>query len=86
MEGEMQNYQLDDVEPKVFAELVRWLYARTIDKTALEFVESDETIETLWCDKILQLSKLWILEERLLMPSLQDEVYKMLVERQLKHA
>jgi len=63
-EGETQTIDLEDVHPKVFALFVQWLHAqKALDNKAAEI-----------CPGSLILSNLWILADRLLIPTLQNEV------------
>lgn len=62
-EGETQTMLWEDVEPTEFALFVRWLYTQNVLDVA------GHSQPSLW-----ELTNLWILADRLLIPKLQNEV------------
>lgn len=66
-------YKLDDMEPEVVGLLVNWIYTQMIDlklpkgNTALKEGDHPELSK-----KILLLTKLWVLSNRLVIPRLQN--------------
>jgi len=66
-EGETQTMTLEDVEHSVFGLLVFWLYVG-------DMAQREANNEYEYSQTPTQLSKLWILAERFLMPQLQNDV------------
>jgi hypothetical protein len=79
-EGRSQTYRFEDIRASAFRLLVQWLYTKKIDterdfnsdSVALE----DPEIEKLQTAQDLDLVQLWIVADRLLIPSLQNQVMK----------
>lgn len=67
-EGQTQTMQLDGVEPEVFGVLVHWIYYQTIEEEQIADKEQITHID------VGKLGKIWVLAERLMMPTFQNRI------------
>ena len=75
VEGQNQEYKIQQVDEEVIRLLVHWLYTQKLDTMNLEEIRKKEDPNGAGQDQVHQdkaLIQLWILGERLLIPRLQN--------------
>jgi hypothetical protein len=80
VEGKTQTYTMEDVSEEVFAILTRWLYTQNLDVKGL-----GATSEIASAVVVINLVKLWVLAERLMLPRLQNESIDLIEELRFKY-
>ena len=75
VEGQTQIYRLNDVNRRVFPHLINYLYTERVD-LSLELYEKDEpeSVKDQQAAQEEDLMQLWVLADKLLIPSLQNGV------------
>ncbi|KAH9210161.1 hypothetical protein DL95DRAFT_466063 [Leptodontidium sp. 2 PMI_412] len=68
VEGQTQSMMLDDIDPVIFGSFVHWLYHRKVE-AAIDINLSPE-----------MLVKFWVMAERFLLPTLQNQIMDRLFE------
>ncbi|KUJ22796.1 uncharacterized protein LY89DRAFT_763279 [Mollisia scopiformis] len=75
IEGQTQEYRLQDTSEIVVRVLINWFYTKKVDVEALGF--TGESIKTAYYEtRFISLVELWILAEKLLIPELQNMVIR----------
>ncbi|PMD64785.1 uncharacterized protein K444DRAFT_625422 [Hyaloscypha bicolor E] len=92
VEGQTQTYRVEDTDPDIFRLLIQWFYKQTFKhstaNSAESIIEEQSIVEVSEAEfpsaeidsMYLNMVKLWILAERLIIPRLQNFIMDSLVE------